>query len=87
MSAGSSCTCGRKRGDHTDLVVIALKGNCSAFNGYHWTRSDWSAVRCLRAGCSGNWRTKADYVYDLPNCTGNPGKVEKEIERVRSAGR
>ena len=67
MSAWNPCTCGRKRGDHGDLVVLARNGNASAFNGYHWTPSDYSLIRCTRKGGTGVWRTKASYVHSLPN--------------------
>lgn len=43
--------------------VTDRNGNRSAFNGYHWQASQWSAVVCLRCGCS--WRTKANYVDRL----------------------
>jgi len=65
MSAHNKCTCGRKRNDHSDLVVVMRNCNYSAFNGYHHTYSDYSAVRCTRPGCEGSWRTKARYVYSL----------------------
>lgn len=38
--------------------------NYSAFNGYHWTPSDWSLVECE---CGIGWRTKARYVSSLPD--------------------
>lgn len=66
MSARIPCNCGRKRGDHSDLKVIKYRCNYSAFNGYHFTPSDYSEVRCTRPGCSGIWRTKAAYVEGLP---------------------
>jgi len=48
--------------------VIAYKGNRSAFNGYRWTRSDYSAIRCAPpGGCGRIWRTKAAYVDSLPD--------------------
>lgn len=76
MSTGQFCSCGRDpRTDKEDLVVTALKCNHSAFNGYHYTPSAWSAVRCIRPGCHGQWRTKSSYVYQLPNCTENPDKL------------
>lgn len=34
MSAHIKCNCGRKRGDHSDLVVRMRHHNRSAFNGY-----------------------------------------------------
>jgi hypothetical protein len=67
MSAHIKCCCGRKRGDHSDLVVRARKHNRSAFNGYHRTVSEYSLVICTRKGCWGIWRTKADYVDGLPD--------------------
>lgn len=66
MSVHIPCSCGRKKGDHSDLVVVQYKCNHSAFNGYNYTPSDYSAVRCTRPGCHGAWRTKAAYVDDLP---------------------
>lgn len=66
MSNHIKCECGRKSGDHEDLVVVQYKCNYSAFNGYHYTVSDYSEVRCVRPGCHGQWRTKAKYVDDLP---------------------
>lgn len=35
----------------------------SAFNGYHFTQSDYSALRCRACGTS--WRTKARYVEEI----------------------
>lgn len=78
MSQGQFCSCGRVlRTDKEDLVVMALKCNHSAFNGYHYTPSDWSHVRCLRPGCYGSWRTKSNYVYELPDCTGDMEKLNR----------
>jgi hypothetical protein len=47
--------------------VIAREGNASAFNGYRWQRSRYSAVRCFAAGCGRVWRTDAAYVAELPD--------------------
>ena len=66
MSSRIICTCGRKKGDYSDLVVTQYKCNYSAFNGYHFTPSDYSQVRCTRQNCNGMWRTKAAYVDTLP---------------------
>jgi hypothetical protein len=57
--------CGREHRKH--WAVLQRKGNCSAFNGYHWTPSDYSAVRCAAPGCGRAWRTKAAYVDTLPD--------------------
>ena len=59
LARGGAC------GDRShDWVVDHLRHNHSAFNGYHWTGSDYSQVRCLT--CNRGWRTKADYVSTLP---------------------
>lgn len=56
----------RCRRDHYPAWrVIQRNGNASAFNGYHWTPSDYSAVRC--GDCGRVWRTRAAYVGDLPD--------------------
>lgn len=63
MSMGIVC----KDHDRSHWVVEQREGNASAFNGYHWTRSDYSMVRCL--SCQKSWRTKAAYVRALPDKT------------------
>lgn len=55
--------CQRSHRDH--WVVFARNGNHSAFNGYNWTPSAYSAVRCRH--CGRRWRTKANYVRHLPD--------------------
>ena len=65
MSGGPSCKCGEHKKPVTERnwVVVGRKCNYSAFNGYHWTPSDWSALCCHT--CGQHWRTKADYVSKL----------------------
>jgi hypothetical protein len=46
-------------------VVVARNCNHSAFNGYRYTPSDYSGVKCL--DCGRYWRTRAEYVIALPN--------------------
>ncbi|MBW2005880.1 MAG: hypothetical protein JRI72_15025 [Deltaproteobacteria bacterium] len=67
MSASFNCHCAeRKKPAHErKWVVIVRKGNYSAFNGYRFTPSDYSKVRCLACGAIG--RTKAKYVDSLPD--------------------
>lgn len=48
-------------------VVTARNRNYSSFNGYSYTYSQWSEVRCLATGQF--WRTKANYVDSLPSAT------------------
>lgn len=38
--------------------------NHSAFNGYHYTPSDYSSIRCMT--CGWHWRTKAN-VSHIPD--------------------
>jgi hypothetical protein len=53
---------------HRDFwVVLAREGNRSAFNGYHWTPSAYSAIRCTH--CGRVWRTRARYVRYLPDAS------------------
>ena len=73
MSSGVACVCpGTLAEKIKHWLVIDYKCNYSAFNGYHYTPSDYSAVVCTNDDCRGSWRTKADYVDDLP-----AGKVAK----------
>lgn len=46
-------------------AVMVRNANYSAFNGYHYTPSDYSLVRC--GTCGAHWRTKAGYVATLPD--------------------
>lgn len=70
MSGYVKCICGRKRGDLTDMVVQQRNCNHSAFNGYKWTYSRYSAIRCTRGQCYGHQRTTRD-VSGLPDDTRN----------------
>lgn len=45
--------------------VYARMCNYSAFNGYHFTPSAYSALVCK--ACAHCWRTKAAYVYATPD--------------------
>lgn len=62
MSGGAVCRNPEHRaGGH--WLVIDREANHSAFNGYHWTPSKYSAVRCFE--CRAIWRTTAKYVATL----------------------
>lgn len=76
MSAHIACRCkGKDR--RKNWAVIARHGNSSAFNGYHWTHSDYSHVICLTPGCCGSFRTKSAYVESLPDAKiSNEGRWE-----------
>lgn len=68
MSSGNPCTCpGTRREKMRNWLVTQRRCNHSAFNGYHRTPSDYSAVVCIGEGCRGCWRTKADYIRQLPD--------------------
>lgn len=71
MSGGTACTCEEwKRPAAARAWVVTVRhANHSAFNGYHRTPSDYSALRCVR--CGRVWRTKAGYVALLPDGTHN----------------
>lgn len=73
MSGGQICKCSEK-----DVPIVypagvpeaprlwrvhTREGNHSAFSGYAFTPSAYSAVTCLR--CGAVWRTKAGYVRNL----------------------
>lgn len=65
MSLGGACDCPERKKPIKERAWLVRQFMCnhSAFNGYHYTRSDYSAVNCTE--CGAVWRTKADYVYDL----------------------
>lgn len=68
MSSGNACKCkGSRKEKMKNWRVLQRHCNHSAFNGYHYTPSDYSSIHCIGKGCPGSWRTKADYVYDLPD--------------------
>ena len=65
--SGTACRCGNRDA----WRVVHYRCNYSAFNGYHYTPSDYSAVGCLTGlgGCGARWRTKAQYVNYLRRVT------------------
>jgi len=66
MSGGCSCQCAGTRDEKRKFwVVTDRECNHSAFNGYHWTPSDYSRIECSRCGRA--WRSKAKYVDSLPD--------------------
>ena len=66
--------CGKRR-----IVVRTFMGNYSAFNGYHFTASDYSEVVCV--DCLTSWRTKAKYVGTLPRIPENlHGVSQSELQ-------
>jgi hypothetical protein len=65
MSGGYICNCVEKKKPIAERawLILDYKCNHSAFNGYHYTSSDYSAIQCQR--CMSIWRTKAAYVDKL----------------------
>lgn len=62
MSGGPACNCPERKRPMLlrDWEILTYKCNYSAFNGYHYTPSDYSALKCN--ACGRVWRTKAPYV-------------------------
>ena len=68
MSHGVPCVCsGPTQARRKNWRVTLRCANRSAFSGYHWTRSRYSAIKCLM--CGRRWRTAAAYVMALPDAT------------------
>lgn len=65
MSQPFSCSCPERKKPVRERLWVVLQRLCnhSAFNGYHYTPSDYSTVECLSCGRVG--RTKAAYVDRL----------------------
>jgi uncharacterized protein CbrC (UPF0167 family) len=65
MSVSFSCHCSERKKPVRERawVVIARRCNHSAFNGYHFTPSEYSEIFCPR--CRAMGRTKAKYVSQL----------------------
>ncbi len=73
MSGGTACNClerfepltAQPGANKPPRLWRNLQYRCnhSAFNGYHYTPSDWSSIVCLRCGAC--WRTKAGYADEL----------------------
>lgn len=67
MSGGPVCRCKEsgKPLEKRRWLVYQRYCNHSAFNGGHYTPSDWSSVSCR--SCGATWRTKARYVDQVPD--------------------
>lgn len=62
--SGTSADC---KAPMSDWRVMDRHCNYSAFNGGHYTPSQYSACKCL--SCGHIWRTKADYVALLADAS------------------
>lgn len=67
MSQGEACKCAESKKPVSERAwdVTTRRANYSAFNGYHYTPSNYSAVRCKV--CRASWRTNAKFVDRLPD--------------------
>lgn len=73
MSGGAACKCSERGepfetgGNRAARLWRVMQRYCnhSAFNGGHYTPSDYSSICCL--GCGAHWRTKSSYVGLLPD--------------------
>lgn len=65
MSGGEACKCPERQKPIRERLWECwdYKCNHSAFNGYHWTPSDYSAVFCTV--CEKLWRTKAGWASEI----------------------
>jgi transcription elongation factor Elf1 len=52
----------------TNVFVSLYKGKWSKVNGHRKKSSNYSEILCEACGCS--WRTKANFVEDLPKVIG-----------------
>lgn len=85
-NTGMGCRCSAvpKPQRRRNWVVLQRNGNRSAFNGYRWQWSAYSACRCTR--CGAVWRTKAAYVRDLPDAREDQRETaRRELTRARAA--
>lgn len=60
---GGRCSDGLAGHPLEDVRVMTRLGNYSAFNGYRFTPSDYSCLRCR--ACDHVWRTRAEYVVHV----------------------
>ncbi len=87
MRQGTACE-HKPRPAH--IVVTMRCYNRSAVNGYRWTPSDYSEVRCLT--CGARWRTKAAWVDTCRDATeeqdigANPKPLTCECGEVECSG-
>lgn len=67
-SKGIACKCNLKKVEKMkNWVVVTYRGNKSAFNGYKFTPSEFSEIKCNK--CGNTWRTKMNYVQIILNKT------------------
>jgi hypothetical protein len=69
MSVSFYCHCEERRKPIRERKWKVIQRNCnhSAFNGYHYTPSDYSTVWCVV--CNAVGRTRAQYVEELDDVT------------------
>lgn len=67
MSGGQICRCPESKKPllERNWRVMQYRCNHSAFSGWQYTPSDYSAIICDAPQCNGCWRTKASYADAL----------------------
>lgn len=85
MSGHIPCICKDKR----NWRVIHRNHNHSSFESppYAEHRSDYSLILCFDEGCNGNFRSKADYVYSIPDISGKEEKLWLSSKLVLKEGK
>jgi hypothetical protein len=58
-------------------VVTTRNGNYSAFNGYHFTPSNYSQLHCFRCGVY--WRSSGRYVIKIPDTDKETENLAREL--------
>lgn len=83
MSGHNPCRCGTR----INWRVIHRQHNHSYFESPKGAEhySDYSSVTCISKGCTGYFRTKANYVSDLPdyNECEEPQKIKEMMKNGR----
>lgn len=83
MTMSNCCGCEERQKPLQGREWWVYRRNCnySAFSGYRYTPSSYSAVGCAR--CGKVWRTKAAYVRQLRD--GDPWKRREELAAMATA--
>ena len=69
MSGGTCCKCPESKKPVAERAWEVTQRNCnhSAFSGYHYTSSRYSAIRCT--ACRAIWRSTGRFVHMLKDAS------------------
>ena len=87
MSGGLACRCDERKKPVSERLweCWAYKHNRSAFNGYHYTSSDWSSVFCTV--CHALWRTTAMWAGLVHQGVDSaPKRAEVQFKLLQASG-